>query len=458
MVQFETTIAAIATPPGQGAVGMVRLSGPCAREIAQRVFRPMDSRRSLDKLAGYTGCLGRVFDAQGDIDEAVAIVYQAPKSYTGEDVVELCCHGGSFLLSRVLEACFAAGATPAGPGEFTKRAFLNGKLSLDEAESVMGLVSAHSDSAARAALAARDGALTGEISACADQLINLAAHLAAWVDYPEEDIPEVQENTLAETLSLVTGRLQKLASGFNRGRILREGIDTVIAGRPNVGKSTLMNALSGSQRSIVTDIPGTTRDVVEDTVRLGSLVLRLSDTAGLRATDDPVEQAGVALTKSRLESCDLVLAVFDGAQPLDAGDRELLEQLKGRLCVGVVNKADLPLQIDIHPLQEALPAVVELSAKTGEGVERLEQEITRLLGLAKIDPTAPMLHTHRQLDCVRRALAELAEATAALEQGQTLDALSVCVDGAIDALLELTGQRASAAVVDRVFHNFCVGK
>ncbi len=458
MAAFETTIAAISTPPGQGAVGMVRLSGPDARAIGRRVFRPMDKSRALEQLAGYTGCLGRVFDEAGDIDEAVAFVYQAPKSYTGEDVVELCCHGGSFLLARVLGAALAAGAAPAGPGEFTKRAFLNGKLSLDEAESVMGLVSAHSDSAARAALAARDGALTNEIAACADRLVDLAAHLAAWVDYPEEDIPQVEEAALVATLGEVAGRLQSLTGGYRRGRILREGVDTVIAGRPNVGKSTLMNVLAGSQRSIVTDIPGTTRDVVEDTVRLGGLLLRLSDTAGLRQTDDPVEQAGVALTNSRLESCDLVLAVFDGGLPLEEEDAALLARLRDRLCVGVVNKADRPLLLDIRPIREALPAVVELSAKTGEGIGQLEEAVTRLLGLAKLDPAAPMLHTHRQLDCVRRALEELNQATAALTEGQTLDAVSVCVDGAIDALLELTGQRASAAVVDRVFHNFCVGK
>ncbi len=458
MADYHKTIAAISTPPGMGAVGMVRISGPEAPAVGRRVFRPMDSSRTLDKLSGYTGCLGRVFDSKGDIDEAVAFVYLAPKSYTGEDVIELCCHGGGFLLSRVLQACLAAGAVPAAPGEFTKRAFLNGKLTLDRAESVMGLVSAHCEGAARAALAARDGALTTEIGGCADQLINLAAHLAAWVDYPEEDIPQVEEAALGRTLAEVAARLQALADGFGRGRILREGVDTVLAGRPNVGKSTLMNTLSGCPRSIVTEIPGTTRDVVEDTVRLGSLVLRLSDTAGLRQTNDPIEQAGVALTNSRLESCDLVLALFDGGKPLEQEDLELLERMKGRLCIGVVNKADLPPLLDTAPLSKALPSVVELSAKTGEGVSRLEEEITRLLGLARLDPAAPLLHTHRQLDCVNRALGELGEAAAALAQGQTLDALSVCVDSAIDALLELTGQRASAAVVDRVFHNFCVGK
>ena len=455
---MSQVIAAISTPAGPGAVGIVRLSGEGCRQVADRLFRSVTPGKTLSGLRGYTGCLGRTFDDQGEIDEAVAYVYEAPRSYTGEEVVELCCHGSGYLLGRVLEACLRQGARLAEPGEFTKRAFLNGKMSLDEAESVMDIIGSTSAQAARAALSARDGALFREISACADRLLDLAAHLAAWVDYPEEDLPQVEDGQLEQDLRETKERLDKLVSGYRTGRMVREGVDTVLAGRPNVGKSTLMNLLAGSRRSIVTDIPGTTRDVVEDTVRLGDMVLRLSDTAGLRHSDDPIEQAGVELTNQRLESCDLVLALFDSASPLGPDDLELLERLRGRLCVAVLNKADLPAAADRRTIEEYIPHVVSLSAKNGEGVEELARQVEELLGTAHLEPGAPMLATQRQLECVRRALGALEDTLEALAMGQTYDALSVCIDEAIDALLELTGQRATTAVVDRVFHNFCVGK
>ena len=451
-------IAAISTPQGPGAVGIVRLSGEGCRQVADRLFRSVTPGKTLAGLRGYTGCLGRTFDEQGEIDEAVAFVYEAPRSYTGEEVVELCCHGSGYLLSRVLEACLRQGARLAEPGEFTKRAFLNGKMSLDEAESVMDIIGSTSAQAARAALSARDGALFREISACTDRLLDLAAHLAAWVDYPEEDLPQVENGQLEKDLRETKARLDKLAAGSRTGRMVREGVDTVLAGRPNVGKSTLMNLLAGSRRSIVTDIPGTTRDVVEDTVRLGEMTLRLSDTAGLRRSDDPIEQAGVELANQRLESCDLVLALFDNSAPLGPDDLELLERLRGRLCVAVLNKADLPAAADRQTIQGYIPHLVSLSAKNGDGVEELARQVADLLGTANLEPGAPMVATQRQLECVRRALAALEDALAALAMGQTYDALSVCIDEAIDALLELTGQRATTAVVDRVFHNFCVGK
>ena len=455
---MEEIIAAISTPMGPGAVGIVRLSGEGCRQVADRLFRPVTPGKTLAGMRGYTGCLGRTFDSQGEIDEAVAYVYEAPRSYTGEEVVELCCHGSSYLLGRVLEACLQAGARLAQPGEFTKRAFLNGKLSLDEAESVMDLIGSTSAQAARAALSAHDGALFREISACADRLLDLAAHLAAWVDYPEEDLPQVENGRLEEELRQVKARLDKLAGGYRAGRLVREGVDTVLAGRPNVGKSTLMNPLAGSRRSIVTDIPGTTRDVVEDTVRLGEMVLRLSDTAGLRHSDDPIEQAGVELTNQRLESCDLVLALFDNSSPLEQDDLELLGRLQGRLAVAVLNKTDLPPAADQEVIRRYIPQVVALSAKNGDGVEELAAVVARLLGTAHLEPGAPMVANQRQLECVRRGIGALTDALEALEMGQTYDALSVCIDEAVDALLELTGQRATTAVVDRVFHNFCVGK
>lgn len=457
-LQQNTAIAAVATPAGAGAVGIVRLSGMGALQIAEKVFRPSHSKTPLCEMKGYTGCLGRVETAEGQIDEAVAFVYRAPHSYTGEDVVELCCHGNTLLLQRVLDALLQAGAQPAGPGEFTRRAFENGKLSLDQAESVMELINAQSESGARAALAARDGALWKTISACTEQLLDASAHLTAWVDYPEEGVEEVENGALLATLREVEGRLNRLLEGYDAGRILRQGVDTVIAGRPNVGKSTLMNLLAGARRSIVTAIPGTTRDVVEDSVRLGRLVLRLSDTAGLRATDDPVEQAGVEIARERLASCDLAFAMFDSSRPLEEEDLELAKLLKGRPCVAIINKTDLERRLDTAKLTESFGAVVEMSANTGKGVEDLTAAVEGLLLSESFDPAQPALVTARQKDCVRRAVNAIGEACGALEMGLTYDALSVCIDEATDALLELTGGRATIDVVDRVFEKFCVGK
>ncbi len=460
MAQFaqDTTIAAIATAQGAGAVGVVRLSGPGAKQIAGKVFFPLDKSKNLDGMKGYTGCLGRVCDSRGQVDEAVAFVYNAPHSYTGEDVVELSCHGSTLLVQRTLDALLEAGAQPAGPGEFTRRAFENGKLSLDQAESVMELINAQSESGARAALAARDGLLWKTIDACTGRLLDAAAHLTAWVDYPEEGVEEVESGALLADLQQVQQQLNSLLQSYNTGRILREGVDTVIAGRPNVGKSTLMNLLAGARRSIVTAIPGTTRDVVEDSVRLGRLVLRLSDTAGLRETADPVEQAGVEIARERLSACDLAFAVFDSSRPLDEEDLALARLLQGRPSVAIINKTDLPRQLDTTCLTQYFAAVVEMSAGAGTGVQELTAAVEGLLLKENFDPAQPSLVTARQKDCVRRAAAALQEACDALQMGLTYDALSVCIDEAANALLELTGGRATIDVVDRVFEKFCVGK
>lgn len=453
----KTTIAAISTPLAVGGLGVLRVSGEAAREIAARVFAPAQGR-SLQTAAGYTALYGRVFDEQGDIDEAVATVFAAPKSYTGEDVVELSCHGGLYLLQRTLRALFSAGAVPALAGEFTKRAFLNGKLSLTQAEAVMDLISAQGAQAARAALSSRDGALFRRITQVNQGLLTVAAHLSAWVDYPDDEIPEITEDEIYTALESAKGGLRQLLGTFEAGRVLREGVETAIIGRPNVGKSTLMNLLAGFQRSIVTAIPGTTRDIVEDTVNVGGAVLRLADTAGLRETGDEVESAGVALARRKLETAGLVLAVFDSSDSLSGEDMRLLEALRGRPAVAVINKADLEQKIDAALLAESIPRVVRVCAKNGQGVEALSAAITELLGLCRFDASAPLLANERQRVCAERAGAAVEEALAALSSGFTFDAVNVCIDDAISALLELTGERAGEAVVNEVFASFCVGK
>ena len=451
------TIAAISTAQGEGGIGVIRISGSDAVAIADRVFKNINDRRLTD-LRGYTAAFGKIIGGGEELDEAVALVFRAPHSYTGEDVVELSCHGGVFITQQVLRTVLSAGAAPAEAGEFTKRAFLNGKMDLTEAESVIDIISAKSRSAARAAMSVKDGALRRRITKVKDELLALTAHLSAWADYPEEDIAEVTDDEIISVCSAAERELETLLSTYDSGQAVKEGIDAVIAGRPNVGKSTLMNLLSGSEKSIVTEIPGTTRDVVEDTVLAGDVLLRLSDTAGLRDTEDTVEKIGVDRAKKRLEQCALLLAVFDNSRALEDFDFRLLEAAKNVPSIAVINKTDLPNRADIDNISNYISNIVYVSAQTGEGKDELIKAIARIAGTDSLNPSEGILSNERQRADVATALAAVKEAKCALEAGLTFDAVTVTLEDAVSALLEMTGEKTSDEVLDRVFHNFCVGK
>ena len=453
----KNTIAAISTPQAAGGIGVVRISGEDAKKIAGKVFVSASGKK-LDDIKGYTALYGRVRDKSGDIDEAIALNFKKPYSYTGENVVELSCHGGLTVMRRVLRAVFAAGASPAGPGEFTRRAFLNGKVSLTEAESVMQIISAKGETAAKSALAEHDGALDKKIKSIRENLVTAAAHLSAWADYPEEDIPQVTPENLEKVLIDSEKSLDELINMFDAGRAMREGVETAIAGRPNAGKSTLMNLLSGCERSIVTKYAGTTRDIVEDTVLLGGIPLILADTAGIRESGDPVELIGVDKAYGKIRTSRLVLAVFDASQPLSADDMKLISEIDNANCIAIVNKIDLPVKLDINAIKRKFKNIVYMSAISGRGLDDLQKAVSVVIGTDKLDPEGGMLFTERQRDAAKRALAFVKEAYGALKTGMTLDAVTVSVDEAVDALLELTGEKASVAVVDSVFSHFCVGK
>jgi len=451
-------IASIATGQAVGGIGIVRLSGEGCIALADEIFTCASGNKLADS-AGYRAHYGRVSDGRGWEDEAVAIVYRAPKSYTGEDVVELCCHGGPAVTRMTLRACIAAGAQPAAPGEYTRRAFENGKLSLAQAEAVMSIISAEGRQAALAAQAAHDGRLNRRIEGVAQRLIDLSVSIAAWCDYPdEEEVPEVTSSQLIEELSRADAELSGLSREGEAGKMLREGVDTVICGKPNVGKSTLMNLLAGCERSIVTDVPGTTRDVVEEQIRLEDCVLRISDTAGVHDTSDQVEKIGVERTWKRLSECALVLAVFDGSMELDEDDRSLIEGLSDKPTIAVVNKSDKELKINNEYLQSKIKHIVYTSALQGDGLEELTSAIMEVTDLAHLDPTAGMVVSDRQCDCVRRASEAVKEALDAARWGVTFDAIGVSIQSAIDHLLELTGEKASDRIIDGVFAQFCVGK
>ncbi len=452
-----STIAAISTPNAAGGIGIVKISGPDAIAVADRIFT-CAGKTTLSSLPGYSVRFGHVHDGDDELDQAVAIVYRMPKSYTGEDVVELQCHGGLYLMQQILRLCLDAGAVPAEPGEFTKRAFLNGKMDLTEAESVMSLISAHGRQAADAAFNTLEGSLSKEIRDVANVFIDASAHMSAWVDYPDDEIEELDFDKLLTDFKGARTTLLSLIEKFDAGQAITEGVETVIVGKPNVGKSTLMNLLLGRERSIVTSVAGTTRDVVEETARIGNVVLRLSDTAGIRESDDLVESIGIEYAKTKLSHSALILAIVDGSKALDDEDYAILEACCGKPSICIINKCDLGTVVDKDEVSKYVSTVVSISAKDKESFDILRVSLETLLGTADFDSSAAMLMNERQLSCCKRAVSCIDEAILALENGLTMDAVNVSCDAAIEPLLELTGERVTETVVNKVFSSFCVGK
>lgn len=452
-----SSIAAISTPLGTGGVGIIRISGKNATEIADRIFVSVNGKK-LSSSKGYRAYFGRIFDGETAVDEVVCLVFRAPHSYTGEDVVEINCHGGVVLLKKILRLVLQNGAQAAAPGEFTKRAFLNGKLDLSEAESVMTLISAQGEQGANAAFNQLEGGLSRKIEKINSSLLSLAAHIAAWVDYPDDEIEELGNNELYSTIYNAHLELCALLSNFDSGMAVTNGVEAAIVGKPNVGKSTLMNLLTGYDRSIVTEIEGTTRDVVEETVNLNGCILRISDTAGMRETGDIVEKLGVERSRKKLERAAIVFAVFDLSKPLSDEDKELIDECKDKNVIPIVNKTDLEPRLDVDYIKNKLGSPLFISAKSGDGYNELCDRVAELMGTKNFDTTSAMLVNERQRICCQKASDALKDALEALNIGLTPDAIGVCIDDAIAALLELTGQKASEAVVDEVFKHFCVGK
>ena len=459
-------IAAIATPPGPGGVGILRLSGPGAAQAAAHIFRPL-GKTPLSEAPDRQLLYGWVLDQTGDLlDTGLAFVSRAPHSYTGEETAEIQCHGSPVVLSLALDALCAAGARLARPGEFTQRAFLNGKLDLTQAEAVIDLIDAETPAAARQAAGQLNGALSRQIDSIYSALTDLMAHFCAVLDYPDEDIDPFQAEQMGQILARQEAALQALLATSRRGTLLHQGITCVLIGRPNAGKSSLLNALAGYERAIVTSIPGTTRDTVETKVTLGGYLFRLVDTAGLRDSDDPIEQLGVARSRQALAEADLVLAVCDGTQPLTEEDHDLLrEALAQADTILLANKRDLPDFALPQPAANDAPntlTVVPLSAKTGDGLDTLEttlaQRAETLLPQAAQSAAGELLTNQRQTQAAQRALDGVTRARDALDLGMTPDALLTDVEAALEALGELTGRTVREDITARIFSRFCGGK
>lgn len=450
---LEEAIAAIATGHTRSAIGVIRLSGEGCIQALARVFM-LRAGGSLETCQPGKLTLGTLVDGEGNtLDHALAVLFRAPHSYTGEDAAELHCHGSPTVLALALEALFAQGVRQAGPGEFTRRAFLNGKLDLMEAEGVADLIDAQSPAAVRQAAAQLGGALSARVAVLYDGLLDLMAHFHATLDYPDEDLAPFTPQTVSAALDAAAAGLSALLATYDRGRYIKDGVPTAIVGRPNVGKSTLLNALVGYERAIVTDIPGTTRDTVEERCVLGGALLRLVDTAGLRPTDDPVEKLGVERSQQAMAAAALVLVLQDLGRELDEEDAALAAQAgaAGRAVLLLDTKADLYGK-------PPRPGAIAVSAKTGQGLDQLAQAVARLFPQGGQSGGEVLLTNLRQAQAARRALEAVERARAAHNAGVTPDFLLTDVEEALAALGELSGRNVREDTVARIFERFCVGK
>ena len=456
-------IAAIATGPSPTAIGIVRVSGQGCFTCCDRVFRAFNGS-PFSQQTPRNMVFGEMLDAQGRvIDQGLAARFPGPHSYTGEDSAEFHCHGSPVVLRELLGALFAAGARQAKAGEFTRRAFLNGRLDLTQAEAVIDLIDAETAYAARNAAAQLDGGLRRVLEPIQDALLDVTSRFYAVVDYPDEDIEDIRPEQVAQALDSSAAALDRLLATCQRGKVLKSGVRTAIVGRPNAGKSSLLNALAGFDRAIVTDIPGTTRDTVEESVLCGGVLLRLTDTAGIRDTEDTVEQLGVERSRKALEAADLVLAVVDGSVPPTAEDLAVLRlAAKAPRWIAVFSKCDLwdtkARSVGVIGQVGAPAASVSLSAVTGQGLEALEAAVAALFLSGEAPDSGSLLTDQRQEEAARRARDAVRRAKEALDAGLTPDAILTDAEEALDALGELTGRTAKEEIVSRIFSRFCVGK
>ncbi|MBE6940238.1 MAG: tRNA uridine-5-carboxymethylaminomethyl(34) synthesis GTPase MnmE [Ruminococcaceae bacterium] len=451
---MSDTIAAIATPQTPSAIGILRLSGPDTHAVLHQVFRARGKLLPARKMV-----YGDLLDRQGDvIDHVLCVFFPGPGSYTGEDCAELHCHGSPVVLNEGLSALLAAGCRQARGGEFTQRAFLNGRLDLIQAEAVIDLIDAETAEAAKNAVGQLGGSLSRCVDTVYDALMEIVSRFYAVVDYPDEDIEPLQQEQILSTLDRSAAELSRLLASFSRGSLLKNGIPTVILGKPNAGKSSLLNALLGYDRAIVTDIAGTTRDTVEEKVRLGHVLLRLCDTAGIRRSEDTVEQIGVDRARRAAQEAQLALLVLDGSTPLSQEDREAMElaQQADHLLV-LINKSDLPQQLDAATLPPEWGTPLSLCARDGLGLEQLTETICALYP-SDTAMQGQLLTNARQADAVERALSAVRSASEALAAGMTPDVVLTDAEAALEALGELNGKHIREDLVATIFSRFCVGK
>lgn len=460
MLTTDRTIAAVSTPPGKGGIAVIRISGKDAIEVASKVFRPA-SGRPLSEYAANSAVYGNIFEDSERLDDGMAVIFRAPHSYTGEDAAELSCHGGILITRRVLGAVLSAGAVMAGPGEFTRRAFIAGKLSLSQAEAVVGLINAESAAQLTLYSAHASGAFSRRITAIRSELLGLLSSVYAYIDFPDEDMTDMSPETLLVKLEGAESSLASLEETYKTGHAVAEGIPTVIAGRPNTGKSSLLNLLLGRDRAIVTAEAGTTRDTIEETAFAGPVTLRLCDTAGLRDAGDEAERFGVRRASEKLKEAQLVLAVFDGSEPLTDDDRRFLGQLDALRCekLALINKSDLPQTIEKEEIEGHFSAMIPLCCKTGEGKGAVIEKIKELFTSGSIEnDRGAVIVNARQYADVKAARESISDAISALNASITQDVAGLDIEHALTSLSEADGRTVTGDIVDEIFSHFCVGK
>ena len=458
----EDTISAIVTAPGEAGVGIVRVSGPLAQSVGEALFRSVSGRKLAD-LPSHYASYGKVINPVDGavVDEVLLLVMRAPHSYTREDVVEIQCHGSHVSLRRILALTLSCGARLAEPGEFTKRAFLNGRLDLTQAEAVMDVIRAKTEASLRLAVRHLEGGLAAAIRAERERLLALIAHIEALLDFPEEEIEEVSARQAAEGAALSATALQHLLDTADQGKMLREGLATVILGKPNVGKSSLLNAMVRTQRAIVTDVPGTTRDVIEEYVNLRGVPLRIIDTAGIRETEDVVEKLGVERSRQMLQEADLVLVLLDTSRPLSAEDKEVLALLGAQKSLVLLNKSDLPSLWGEEEIRTLAPQqqVLRISLATASGLEELEEAIVQQVYCGAVGQGEGILAVNvRQEALLQQVVRHLQEVGTAAAAGMPLDCLSIDLRAAWTLLGEITGDTVGEDMITEIFSRFCIGK
>jgi tRNA modification GTPase len=453
----QDTICGVSTPPGEGGIGIIRISGGMATGIAVKIFKPRRDK-NLVTAPSHSLHYGHVVDpASGEtVDEALLSVMRAPSTYTREDVIEIHCHGGMMPLWRTLGLCISAGARQAEPGEFTKRAFLNGRIDLAQAEAVMDIIRAKTDLSLRAANEQLLGGLSGEIAALRDRLLSLIAAVEAGIDFPEEDIETGTGQPLAEEADGLLAAVDSLLSGCAYGRILRDGFATAIVGKPNVGKSSLLNALLKQNRAIVTEVPGTTRDVLEEYLNIGGVPIKILDTAGIRHSDNIVEQEGVRRSIGAIGSADIVLFVLDGSQPLATDDRRVMEEIKGKHVIAIINKSDLPRKLEQLRTPDAQASV---SCLTGEGLEDLKRAISDQVKQGTISSREHVWAVNqRHKTALEQSKESLQKALESITSGLSPEFISLDLRGALDSLGLIIGVTYTEDILERIFNDFCIGK
>ncbi|WP_163195821.1 tRNA uridine-5-carboxymethylaminomethyl(34) synthesis GTPase MnmE [Clostridium thermarum] len=459
MKEFDT-IAAVATGLGEGGISIIRLSGDKALKIADSIFRGKNGRSLLD-IKTYTMRYGYIIDKDTDeiIDEVIVSYMKGPKSFTAEDTIEINCHGGVIATNRVLEEVIKAGARLAEPGEFTKRAFLNGRIDLSQAEAVIDIIRAKTELSMKSAIAQSEGRISREITNMRNRLLGVIAHIEATVDFPEDDLEEATSEKIKVDLKEIISDLDNLISTANEGKILREGLNIVIVGKPNVGKSSLLNALLMENRAIVTDIAGTTRDVIEEYINIDGIPIKIIDTAGIRETEDIVERLGVERSKQKINEADLIILMLDISSEFDNEDRQIIEFIKDKKYIMILNKVDLDVKLSMSEIEQLnKDQIIETSALKGTGIDRLKDIIKNMFFKGEVAANGLMITNTRHKEALIRAKEKCTAALVTLESGFSIDFASIDARDAWTSLGEITGDTMEEDLLDKIFSEFCIGK